>query len=200
MWIPLLGVLLAGIIATQVEILKLNAGMGRRIDQASTLTNRNESLQASVATLADDQRIESLAAGMGMVMPAPTAISFLTVHPGGDVTHAIADIHQPDPTQFEAQLPAAEEASSQAAQTGTSSDATATTDVAAPTDSAPPGADGEASASQSPASDSSPTSPTPASETPGAQTPAVPAAQTSTSGGTALAVSAASQAGTSTGG
>ena len=36
-WIPLLGVLLVGIVAMQVEILKLGAGMGRWIHRSSTL-------------------------------------------------------------------------------------------------------------------------------------------------------------------
>ena len=41
-WIPLLGVLLAGIVATQVEILKLGASMGRSLEQTSSLTSQNE--------------------------------------------------------------------------------------------------------------------------------------------------------------
>ena len=70
MWIPLLGVLLAGIVAAQVEILKLGATMGRALEQTTTLTDRNEQLRGSVAALADDQRIEQLAANMGMVLAA----------------------------------------------------------------------------------------------------------------------------------
>ena len=41
-WIPLLGVLLAGIVAAQVEILKLGASMGRSLEQTTTLTSQNE--------------------------------------------------------------------------------------------------------------------------------------------------------------
>jgi hypothetical protein len=106
-WIPLLGVLLAGIVGMQVEVLKLGASMGRSLERSTALQSRNELLQASVATLADDRRIERLAAGMGMVMPAPDAVDFLAARPVADVQPAIAGIHQPDASAFTAQLPVA---------------------------------------------------------------------------------------------
>jgi cell division protein FtsL len=105
-WIPVLGVLLAGIVATQVEVLKLGASMGRWMERSAALSSHNQSLQASVATLSDDQRIERLAARMGMVMPAPTAITFLPRHPAGGIGTALARIHPPDPAQFLATLQA----------------------------------------------------------------------------------------------
>jgi hypothetical protein len=96
-------VLLVGIVAMQVEILKLGTGMGRWIDRSSTLQTRNQALQVSVAGLTDDQRIESLAAKMGMVMPDPTAVSFLSAKAGGDTARAIANIHAPDSSVFSSQ-------------------------------------------------------------------------------------------------
>ena len=102
----MLGVLLAGIVATQVEVLKLGASMGRWIERSSALTSRNQALQASVAALSDDQRIERLAAHMGMAMPAPTAITFLSRHPAGGAATAVKKIQAPDPTQFLATLQA----------------------------------------------------------------------------------------------
>ena len=105
-WIPVLGVLLAGIVAMQVEILKLGASMGRAMEQSTTLQTRNESLQANVATLADDQRIERLAAATGMAMPLAGSMVFLSSHPNGDIAHALANIHVPDPTGFTSQLAA----------------------------------------------------------------------------------------------
>jgi hypothetical protein len=101
-WIPLLGVLLVGIVGMQVEILKLGTGLGRWLERGSTLSNRNQELQANVAALMDDQRLERLAAKMGMVMPDPTAVSFLTAQPGA-AARAAAAIHAPDPTNFLAQ-------------------------------------------------------------------------------------------------
>lgn len=116
-WIPVLGVLLAGIVAMQVEVLKLGTSIGRSIERSSTLQSQNELLQASVATLADDQRIERLAAGMGMVMPGPTAVAFLSARPDGSVGQALSNIHAPDPTGFAAAL-TAQSAASAAASVG----------------------------------------------------------------------------------
>src|SRR5205085_833946 len=76
-WIPLLGVMLAGIVAMQVEVLKLGASIGRSIERSTALQSRNELLRESVASLADEQRIERLASGLGMVMPTPGAVGFL---------------------------------------------------------------------------------------------------------------------------
>jgi cell division protein FtsL len=99
-WIPVLGVLLAGIVATQVEVLKLGASMGRWMERGAALSSHNQALQSSVAALSDDHRIERLAAQMGMVMPAPTAITFLSRRPPGGVPGAVARIHVPDSAQF----------------------------------------------------------------------------------------------------
>jgi len=99
-WIPLLGVLLAGIVAMQVEILKLGASMGRSLEQTSTLTNQNEQLRGSVAGLADDQRIEQLAGAMGMVLPPPGAVGYLVADAGGNVAGALANLHAPDSSSF----------------------------------------------------------------------------------------------------
>ncbi len=83
-WIPVLGALLAGIIAMQVEILKLGSSMGRSVEQLRPAANpeRVHSGPASPA-LGDDQRIERLAAGMGMTMPRPESLVFLPARPGG---------------------------------------------------------------------------------------------------------------------
>jgi len=104
-WISLLGVLLAGIVAAQVEILKLGASMGRALEQTTTLTSQNELLRDSVAALSDDQRIEHLAANMGMVLPPPGAVGYLNAAQNGDVSGALANIHAPDAAAFIALAP-----------------------------------------------------------------------------------------------
>jgi hypothetical protein len=104
-WIPLLGVLLAGIVAAQVEILKLGASMGRSLEQTTTLTSQNELLRDSVASLSDDQRIERLATSMGMVLPPPGAVGYLTANQDGDVSRALNNIHAPDAAAFVALTP-----------------------------------------------------------------------------------------------
>lgn len=98
-WILVLGVMLVGIVGMQVEALKLGASMGRAIDRTTALQARNEGLRASVAALADDQRIERVAAKQGMVMPAPPDVGFLASG-SGDVARALAGIHPPAPASF----------------------------------------------------------------------------------------------------
>jgi hypothetical protein len=98
-----LGVLLSGIVFMQVEVLKLNASMGRALQTSSALASRNEILRDTVSALSDDQRIESLAAKSGMVMPAPDAPSFLSSRASAGA--AVANIHAADPASFALTLP-----------------------------------------------------------------------------------------------
>ena len=104
-WIPLLGVLLAGIVAAQVEILKLGASIGRSLEQTTTLTTQNEQLRYSVASLSNDQRIERLATSMGMVLPPAGSVGYIGASLHGDVTRALGNIHAPDATGFMALAP-----------------------------------------------------------------------------------------------
>lgn len=106
-WIPLLGVLLAGIVAMQVEVLKLNAATAVSLQRSTSLQNQRDALQASVSQLGDEQRIESLAAKMGMQMPAPANVKFLS--PGATSPRAaIANIHAPNAPAFTSALQAEE--------------------------------------------------------------------------------------------
>jgi cell division protein FtsL len=99
-WIPLLGVLLVGIVAMQVEILKLNAGIGAAIEQTTTLQSRNDALRESVTGLSNEQRIETIAARHGMVMAPPTSVKFLHAGGSGYVPAAVRNIHAPGSTSF----------------------------------------------------------------------------------------------------
>jgi hypothetical protein len=94
--------MLAGIVAMQVEVLKLGASVGRSIERSSALQTRNEMLRASVASLSDEGRIERLAAGMGMIMPAPGSVGFLSGT--ASANRALANLHAPDPTSFLASM------------------------------------------------------------------------------------------------
>jgi hypothetical protein len=182
-WIPVLGVLLAGLVAMQVEILKLGTTIGRTMERSAALQGQNESLQARVATLGDDQRIEKLAAAMGMVQPPPSSVVFLSAHRGSDMRRAIANIHAPDPAGFAAQL-AAQAAAAAAMMPAAASAATtassatgaapATAPTTAPVASSQGPAAATAAATAAPATAGSPTpapqtaSPTVASSAPGA--------------------------------
>jgi hypothetical protein len=96
----MLGVLLAGIVAMQVEVLKMGASVGRSLAYSSQLQSQNEQLRASVASLGDDQRIMRLAAGMGMVMPHTGMVGFLSPLMPGLLQAAAGNIHAPDVTTF----------------------------------------------------------------------------------------------------
>jgi hypothetical protein len=214
-WIPVLGILLAGIVAMQVEILKLGTSMGRAIERSASLQTQNESLQARVAGLADDQRIERLAAGMGMVMPAPGALVFLHLHPNGDVGRAVAGIRAPDPAGFASQLAA--QAATLAAtmpavpattsSTGSPSTTVTTSSTGSPSTTVTTSATGTPATSVGTTAATSAPSATPTTATPTTTTPTTTSATntsattttTNVSGAASLAPSAASQP-TSTGG
>ena len=103
LWIPLLGVLLVGIVAMQVEVLKLNASIGHSMTGSTQLQSENQLLRADVSRLSDDQRIETEAVRLGMSMPAATQTLFLGGSTGANLNRALANIHAPDPTTFTAQ-------------------------------------------------------------------------------------------------
>ena len=104
-WIPLLGVMLGGIVAMQVELLKLNSTTGRSIELASALQSRNQILRAEVAADSAPGRIERLGLRMGMMLPGPEAITFLRAR-STSPARAAAGIHPPDIAAFEAALQA----------------------------------------------------------------------------------------------
>jgi hypothetical protein len=184
----LLGVLLAGIVAMQVEVLKLNATMGRSLERGTALASRNQQLRASVAALSDAQRIERLAAHMGMVMPAPTGVSFLPSHQGGDVQKALGNIHAPDAAVFVQALPPSDTVAGIAATAGTAGTpataGTAGTAAAAATASTPAttGTAGTA-ATSTPASTAATSSVPAATSTPAATQQSSSTGSTAPSGG-----------------
>jgi hypothetical protein len=92
--------MLAGIVAMQVEVLKLGASIGRSIQRSTTLQARNEQLRATVGSLDDDQRIEAMAAKHGMVMPAPDSVGFLSAGQARHVSRVLAGIRAPDAGMF----------------------------------------------------------------------------------------------------
>jgi hypothetical protein len=149
-WIPLLGVLLVGIVAMQVEVLKLNAGIGRSLERASALQGQNQLLRASVSQLSDEQRIERLAAADGMVMATPAEIKFLDTGPA-ITERALTSVQQPDATSFAAQLAAVNGAAIAASAQAAATSATPSTAELA-TSSATSGAADPTPAATSPSS------------------------------------------------
>jgi hypothetical protein len=68
-WIAILGVLLIGLVALQVSMLKLNAGIGTAVERSSTLERQNSRLEATTARLASADRIRGKARKLGLVAP-----------------------------------------------------------------------------------------------------------------------------------
>jgi cell division protein FtsL len=98
-WIPVLGVMLAGIVFMQVEELKLGAAYGRAVQQTATLSAQNDALTASTGALGDTSRIESIAARLGLMMPAPSQTGFLNGL-GDHLAAALAGMRAPDPNLY----------------------------------------------------------------------------------------------------
>src|SRR3954463_6540000 len=81
-WIWLIGLLLGGIVAMQVSLLKLNAGISNAVTTASTLERQNADLETEIAQLSSIERVRDAATADDMVTPAPGAVGFL--HARGD--------------------------------------------------------------------------------------------------------------------
>ena len=69
-WIWLIGILLGGIVAMQVSLLKLNAGISRAVTTSGTLERQNADIEAEIAQLSSGERVRATAAQDGMVTPA----------------------------------------------------------------------------------------------------------------------------------
>jgi len=76
-WIVIVAFGLIGIVAMQVSMLKLNAGIGRAVETVNTLERTNASLRGEISRLSAGDRIQSLAGARGFVMPAPADVTYL---------------------------------------------------------------------------------------------------------------------------
>ena len=76
-WVVIIGLGLIGIVAMQVSMLKLNAGIGRAVDTVTTLERSNASLKGEVSRLSSGDRIQALAGQRGFVMPEPADVTYL---------------------------------------------------------------------------------------------------------------------------
>jgi hypothetical protein len=80
-WIVLVAVLLGGIVAMQVSLLKLNAGISRAVEASSTLERQNADMQDTIARLSSGERVRSAAVRVGMIAPPAGDVGFLTSRP-----------------------------------------------------------------------------------------------------------------------
>jgi hypothetical protein len=84
----LIGLLLGGIVAMQVSLLRLNSGISRAVITQSTLEKQNMALQSSIAELTSGERVTAAAAGGQMVDPPAGQTRYLTAQPAADPARA----------------------------------------------------------------------------------------------------------------
>jgi cell division protein FtsL len=96
-WIGLVGVLLAGIVFFNVDLLRMNREITQMADKAAQLKRENGRLREDVAGLANSERIQQAAAELGLVLPAPAEVRYLKSNPTIDARTASKRIIAPTP-------------------------------------------------------------------------------------------------------
>ena len=94
-WIWLIGLLLGGIVAMQVSLLKLNAGISRAVTTSATLERHNADLEAGIARMSSGDRVRGEALEEGMVSPLPGGVEYLTARGDRDATRAARRMQPP---------------------------------------------------------------------------------------------------------
>ena len=94
-WIWLIGLLLGGIVAMQVSLLKLNAGISRAVTTAGTLERQNALLESEIGRLSSGERIRDAAAQGGLVTPPAGAVTYLHARPDRDARLAARRMQPP---------------------------------------------------------------------------------------------------------
>ncbi|MGC9219754.1 MAG: hypothetical protein ACP5H2_00195 [Solirubrobacteraceae bacterium] len=92
--------MLVAVVGMRVEILKLSSRTGLQVQQAAALESSNAILRSTVTQLSGNQRIELLAQRLGMVMPGPMDVHFVSATSGNHVLAAIKNIRSPAPSTF----------------------------------------------------------------------------------------------------
>jgi cell division protein FtsL len=94
-WIGLIGVLLAGIVFFNVDLLQMNREITQMADKATNLKRQNDRLRHDYARLASSERIQEAAATLGLVYPAAGEVRYLESKPKLDAHDASKRIIAP---------------------------------------------------------------------------------------------------------
>jgi hypothetical protein len=183
LWIGLLAFALIGIVAMQLVVLKLNTGIGGRLQHEASLQRENAELGIENSVYSAENRIAPLAAATGMTFAPPGVVHFVAASPD-DVSRAANALSSAAQTSTSAQSQSTEAALGEA---GVSSQSTAATGEA------------ETSAASSGTAESSEASPASSSES-SAPAAAAASSATATAPATTPASSAGEQAGDATAG
>src|SRR3954471_16461268 len=76
-WIVVVALMLGGIVAMQVSLLKLNAGISRAVQTSATLERQNADMQDTIARLSSSERVRAAPPSAGMVAPPAGDVGFL---------------------------------------------------------------------------------------------------------------------------
>jgi len=95
-WIALVFVLLAGIVFFNVDLLQMNREIAGNAEKISTLKREIARNRLDVARLASSERIQESAAALGLVLPAPGEVRYLTARPTLDAKQAAKRITAPN--------------------------------------------------------------------------------------------------------
>jgi cell division protein FtsL len=126
-WIALVGVLLAGIVFFNVDLLRMNRDITQMADRSDTLQRQNAQIREEVAHLASSERIQEAAAKLGLVLPQPGDVRYLRSNPSVDGRNASKRIIAPT----EAYTPPAESTTTTTTPSTTSTQTTTDTGSAA---------------------------------------------------------------------
>jgi hypothetical protein len=86
--ILIIGLMLGGIVAMQVSLLRLNSGISRAVQTQGTLEKQNMALQTTIAELTSSDRIIKGGAQGMMIDPPAGETRYLTAHPDSDAARA----------------------------------------------------------------------------------------------------------------
>jgi hypothetical protein len=90
-----IGLLLGGIVAMQVSLLKLNAGISRAVQTQSTLELQNASMQAAIAERTSGEQLRAAAADAGLIDPPAGERRYLRARPATDPDRAARRMKPP---------------------------------------------------------------------------------------------------------
>jgi hypothetical protein len=93
-----IGVMLGGIVAMQVSLLRMNAGISRAVSTAAVLEQKNSDLESSIARATTGDKVRAAALANDMIDPAAGNASFLTARPGTDPALAVKRMKPPSDT------------------------------------------------------------------------------------------------------
>jgi len=98
LWIGLIGVLLAGIVFFNVDLLQMNREITQMADKATEIKRQNDRLRHDYARLASSERIQEAASALGLVYPAAGEVRYLDSKPKLDAHNASKRIIAPAET------------------------------------------------------------------------------------------------------